>query len=134
MQQRHGPDTRSAAESKASLTVPTPRHRTYAGASEGYDEQFERLLADAIITAIAEQSRVDDVNAIVLRTGEMVAALTTVLGTALTLCPDTHVPSRLRAMVEQIGKQLRRDVARAKAKGLGDAFLGGSSRWGEGNA
>jgi hypothetical protein len=124
-EERHGPDTRSSTESKAPLTVGDGPHRTYAHAVKGYDDAFERILADAIITAIAEKSRVDDVNAIILRTGEMIGALTNVLATTLALTPAMSVPSNLRKMTEDIAKRIRKDAAEARARGVGD-ILGAS--------
>jgi hypothetical protein len=97
-----------------------PPHRKYSHAVKGYDEYFERVLADAIIEVIARESHVTDVNACVIRTGETASALVTVLTTMLAMSPDMHVPSHLRQAVEQISKRIRRDVSREVAKGTFD--------------
>ena len=63
-----------------------------------------------------------------IRTGETIAALATCLAMTLSLVPGADVPSRLREMVDQLAKRIRRDAARAKAEGLGDIF--GAARGG----
>jgi hypothetical protein len=43
---------------------------TYTRAIAGYDQDFERELADALARTIVETSRMSDVDAVVLRTAE----------------------------------------------------------------
>jgi hypothetical protein len=57
-----------------------------ARAVSGYDESFERRLSEAIITAIADTSRIG--NTMVIRTGESAAALVTVLASVRTFRDD----------------------------------------------
>ena len=112
---RARPDAQAGAENNS--------RTTFERACAGYDAEFERALADVITLAIARASLVTDKNVIAIRTGETIAALATCLAMMLSLVPDADVPSRLREMVEQLAKRIRRDAAKAKAEGLGD-FLG----------
>jgi hypothetical protein len=128
VEQRHNPDTRSAAESKAPLTVEAP---TLARATAGYDQQFREALAAAIITAITEASRVSDQNTIAIRTTETCDALADCMAAMLSLNPSMSTPSVLRKTCEALCKKLRTDVGRARAAGIGDRL--GASEFG-GNA
>jgi hypothetical protein len=96
---------------------------SFQRACAAYDPAFERALADEITLAIARASLVTDQNVMAIRTSETIAALATCLAMTLSLVPDADVPSRLREMVDQLAKRIRRDAAKAKAEGLGD-FLG----------
>jgi hypothetical protein len=100
-------------------------HRTYAHAAQGYDNAFEQHLTDRILKTITEESRVTDVEAIVLRTGESIGALARVMAMMLAMTPHAAVPSRLREAVDQISKRVRRDAARMKAAGVVDILGGG---------
>jgi hypothetical protein len=88
---------------------------TYARAASGYDQAFEHALLDAITAAIAEASRVSDADALIIRTGETIAALTTALAGMLALSPAARSPTALRHAVDAIAKQLRRKAAAAVA-------------------
>jgi hypothetical protein len=96
---------------------------TLERACSGYDVAFERALADAITRAIANASLTTDQAVLAIRTGESIAALATVIAMMLSLVPGADVPSKLREMVDQLARRIRRDAAKARAEGLGD-FLG----------
>jgi hypothetical protein len=81
---------------------------TLEQALRGYDPAFERILVDRITEAIALASLTTDGRVIALRTGEVLAALGTVIAATLALTPDSDVPSRLREMVEQLAKRIQR--------------------------
>jgi hypothetical protein len=100
---------------------------TLERACAGYDAEFERSLVEKIGEAIALTSLTTDRQVIALRTGEMLSALATCMAATLALCPDSDVPSRLREMVEQLAKRIRRDAAKARAEGLGDIFGAGKA-------
>lgn len=88
---------------------------SYATATRGYDEAFERSLADAIAVVIATESIVTDAPIMALRTGETVGALVTTLASVLALTPDARSPTTLRRAVDAIAKTLRRKAAAAAA-------------------
>jgi hypothetical protein len=71
-----------------------------------YDPASERKLADALITAIADCSLVD--GAMVIRTGEAAAALTTVLASILALSPAS---TRSRAAIRKTSEAFRKKLA-----------------------
>lgn len=100
----------------------------YQRAASGYDEQFAHALAGEIATTIARASVVKDAPIMVIRTGETLEALATVLATMLTLSPGMDVPSELRKTVDQLARRIRRDVAKAKAEGVADIL--GAARGG----
>jgi hypothetical protein len=101
---------------------------TFGRACAGYDATLERALADEITLVIARASLTTDRNVLAIRTGETIAALATCITATLALVPNVDVPSRLREMVEQIAKRIRRDAAKARPEGLGDIF--GAARGG----
>jgi hypothetical protein len=90
-----------------------PRDRTsYKRACDSYDEQFERALTETIIGAIADASRVNDVNAIVFRTAETTSALVTVLAGMLAMSPATcRSPTAIRKTMDGLHKRLRQRIA-----------------------
>jgi hypothetical protein len=88
----------------------------YARAVAGYDDDFRKRLAGAILTAIAETSLVTDAKVMCLRTGETRDALVDCLITIMALTPFYDVPSHLREYAEQLAKKIRRDVARHRAE------------------
>jgi len=110
------------------VSAPRP---TFERARAGYDEQFREHLAAEIISAIAEASRVSDANVVAIRTTETCDALADVMAAMLSLNPAMSVPSKLRETCERLTKKLRRDVAKARARGIGDRL--GASEFG-GNA
>lgn len=57
---------------------------------------------------------------VAIRTSETCDALADVMGAMLTLNPAMSVPSELRKTCEALCKKLRRDVANARARGVGD--------------
>jgi hypothetical protein len=96
---------------------------TYERATRAYDDAHERELADAIMTAIAEASKVSDANALVLRTGEAASALVTVLAAVLALSPTAaRSPTAIRKTVDELGKRLRRLLAAAENDQCVQAF------------
>ena len=89
---------------------------SYQRAIAAYDDAHERALLDAIVTAIAETSRVSDCNVIVLRTGEAASALISALAFILAASPSAvRSPTGIRKTMDELGEQLRRRVAAAEA-------------------
>jgi hypothetical protein len=101
-----------------------PHRTTLAQALAGRDDDHERELVAAIITAIADVARVTDANAIAIRTGETASALTSVLATVLAMSPQAaRSPTAIRATVDALGKRLRRRLAAAERDPLTQDFL-----------
>jgi hypothetical protein len=89
---------------------------TYERATREYDDEHERALVDAIMHAVVEASKVDDLNCVVVRTGELASALMTVLATAIALSPAaTRSPTQLRKTCDEITKRIRLRVSKAEA-------------------
>jgi heme exporter protein D len=87
---------------------------TYDQATREYDPDFERAVANAVIEAIAQVSRVTDANVMVLRVGEIIAALVTVLATTIALSPAvTRSPTQKRKFLDETAKRLRRQAMQA---------------------
>jgi hypothetical protein len=92
----------------------TAPQTTYERATRGYDEEHERALLDAIVTAIFEALRVSDVQACVVRTGEAASALVSALALVLAVSPSAaRSPTAIRKTVDDLHKRLRRRVAAA---------------------
>jgi hypothetical protein len=82
-----------------------------------FDVAFETKLAEAIVTAIAEASMVDGV--MVIRTGEIAAALVTVLASVAALSPaSARSPTAIRRIAESFRKKLTTQVRTALADPL----------------
>ena len=95
---------------------PPPDLTQVARATSGYDPAFERRLTDALMGAIVETSRID--NCLVLRLGELAAALTTVLASMLALSPTTaRSPAAIRKTAEGFRKKLIANVSAAECGG-----------------
>jgi len=92
------------------------RRTTYARATASYDD-FRHHLIEEIFNAIGKASMVTDANLMVLRTGETLEALTTVLIATALLTPYFDTPSHLREFAETLAKRIRREVAKARAEG-----------------
>ena len=87
-----------------------------------FDEAHQRELAAAIIAAIVESSMVDGV--MVIRTGEIAAALTSILATTLALSPAaTRTPRAIREIGEQVRKKITRQVRAAERDPAVNDFL-----------
>jgi hypothetical protein len=101
------------------------RDRTfYESACDGYDGQFECALTETIIGAIAEASRVSDVNIIVFRTAETTSALVTVLAGMLAMSPATcRSPTAIRKTIDELHKRLRQRIALMRSDPGFDQFL-----------
>jgi hypothetical protein len=100
------------------------KQTTYERATLEYDVEHERALIEAIATAIFEVSRVTDVNAAVIRTGEAARALTKSLAMVLALSPAAaRSPTALRKTSDEIGKCLRRYVVENERDGIAQEFL-----------
>src|SRR5262245_54479032 len=96
------------------MTAEAPR-TNYQRAVSAYDDEHERELLDAIVTAIAETSRVSDCNVMVLRTGEAASALISALAFILAASPSAvRSPAAIRKTMDELGEQLRRRVAAAE--------------------
>jgi hypothetical protein len=94
-----------------------------ARALGGYDEAFERKMADAIITAIGDASRIDD--CIVIRTGESAAALTSVLASVLALSPSAaRSPTAIRKLAESFRRKVMAQTRGAESSPDFYAFKG----------
>jgi hypothetical protein len=88
----------------------------------GYDQAHERALADAIITAIVAQSMVD--GTVVVRIGEIAAALVNILAMALALSPTaTRTPAAIREVGEQVRKKIMCQVRQAERDPAVNDFL-----------
>jgi hypothetical protein len=94
---------------------------TYERATGGYDDEFRKRLADAILVTIAETSLVTDANVMAIRTAESRDALVTCLITIMAMTPYYDVPSHLREFAEHLAKKVRRDVARLRAEPCSEA-------------
>jgi hypothetical protein len=100
------------------------RRTSFERATAGYDEAFEQQLAYAITVAIAETSRVTDVNAICIRSGETIAALVTTLASVLAMSPSAvRSPTQIRKTLDELGKRLRRRLAAAEADPVMREFM-----------
>jgi hypothetical protein len=75
-------------------------------AQAGFDRAFEERLTEAIMTAIADASRIDD--CLVIRTGESAAALVTVLASMMALSPAA---ARNRSAIKQTADGFRHKLA-----------------------
>jgi hypothetical protein len=79
-------------------------------AMSGYDEQFERKLVDAITETIADTSMMTIAGGdrvLVLRTGEIANALTTILASTLARSPAA---TRSRGSIKQVADSVRRKL------------------------
>jgi hypothetical protein len=102
-----------------------PDRPSFTRALAGYDPKFRRALTSKIIETITKASIVADANVCAIRTGETADALVDCLVFSLSLSPSMDVPSDLRLTAEHFAKRLRREVARARANGVGDILGGG---------
>jgi len=96
------------------------RRTTFARACAGLDPEFERALASEIRKAIAHASAVTDQNATVLRTREMLGALSTIISQTLALRQDMRQPRKLREMVDVLASRIKREAAQAIAEAQAD--------------
>lgn len=91
------------------------RRTSYARADASYDPDFRRHLAETIFTAIAEASFLTDADVLCLRIGETRDALVDCLISVMALTPFQDTPSHLCEFTEDLGKKIRRVVARFRA-------------------
>jgi hypothetical protein len=85
---------------------------SYERATTSYDEDHETELVNAVLAAIVNTSKVTDVNAVVLRTGEIGNALVSALACVLALSPAVmRSPTTIRNTTEEIRKRLLRRVS-----------------------
>lgn len=92
----------------------TKGRTTFARATREYDPEFERAITTAVSEAIARVSLVTDVNAMVLRTGEIIAALTTMLASTIALSPAiTRSPTQLRKFLKENARRLQQKTMQA---------------------
>ena len=92
-----------------------------------YDPEHEADLLRAITMAITETSKLDDEPVICIRTGEVLAALSTAMAATLAMTPGTDVPSHLRHAVECLARRIRRQAAKARAEGVADILGAGTA-------
>jgi hypothetical protein len=113
------------------MTAEFPR-TTYAQAVREYDEDFKRALITEIVNAIARASLVTDpdLRVMAIRTGETCEALLSCLISFAAMSPHFDTPSHLREFAETLAKRFRRDVARARAEGIGQDFMFGTRKGG----
>jgi hypothetical protein len=77
--------------------------RTTYSRAQQYDPKFERALVDEIGTAIAHASLITDANVLAIRTGESIAALTTVLASMIAMTPNAmRSPTASRKAIDTI--------------------------------
>jgi hypothetical protein len=85
----------------------------FTRATTAYDPEHEQALANEILTTIIEHSMIDGV--MVIRTGEIAAALTSVLAMTLALSPSAvRSPAAIREISERIRKKLEQRVRQAE--------------------
>ena len=80
---------------------------TYERATRDYDEAHEQRLVDEIFQTIVRSSKVDDANAVVIRTGEIIEALAKMMALTLALSPHARSPTKLRTATDALAKRLR---------------------------
>ena len=86
---------------------------SYTRATAGYDDAHERALGDAILNTIIKESTIDGV--VVIRTGEIAAALTGLLAMTLALSPSaTRSPAAIREISERFRQKLERLARQAE--------------------
>jgi hypothetical protein len=89
---------------------------TYQRAAAGYDPDFERALVDELGTTLATASLCTDTKVMAVRISESIGALTTILAGLVALTPAAaRSPTATRKLIDQIAKDLRRQVAQARA-------------------
>lgn len=90
-------------------------HRSaFERATSGYDAQHEAALFNAISRAIAETSYISDPPVVCIRTGEIAAALVSVLIPILALSPSaTRSPTAIRKLTDDLRARLIRRVGDA---------------------
>jgi hypothetical protein len=96
----------SPRDSTESIRIQDGR-TTFERAVAGFDPEFERALASEIRKVIANASAVTDQNATVLRTREMLGALSTIISQTLALRQDMRQPHKLREMVDVLAKRIK---------------------------
>jgi hypothetical protein len=97
---------------------------TFERAAAGYDADYEQALVDALLRAISDASKVSDVDAPVLRTGEAASALLTCLAIVLAMSPSAaRSPTALRQTLDALGKRLRQRLAVAECNPAMQEFL-----------
>jgi hypothetical protein len=89
-------------------------------AHAGYDPAFESELAEVVLRAIVEASKIDGI--VVLRTGETANALTSVLAATLALAPSAvRSPKAIREIADSVRRRLQARVHFAEVNpGLND--------------
>ena len=93
---------------------------TFERAVAGFDPEFERALASEIRKAIAHASAVTDQNATVLRTREILGALSTIISQTLALRQDMRQPRKLREMVDVLASRIKREATQAITEAQAD--------------
>jgi hypothetical protein len=90
--------------------------KTFKQATSGsYDPAHEKALLDAVTQAILKTSRVSDACAIVLRSDEIMAALTEAIARFLALAPSTSKsPAAVFALADAFGRHLQQQAAAAR--------------------
>jgi hypothetical protein len=114
------------------MTAEFPMRTSYERATRAYDEAFKQSLIAEIVNAIARASMVTDpeLRIMAIRTGETCEALLSCLISFAAMSPHFDVPSHLREFAETTAKRIRRDVARARAEGVGQDFIFGARKGG----
>jgi hypothetical protein len=80
--------------------------------SSRYDSDHEKKLLDAVTRAVIKTSMVSDCGTIVLRSDEIMSALTEALARFLALAPSTSKsPAAVCALADAFGKHLLQQVA-----------------------
>jgi hypothetical protein len=86
-----------------------PPRGTFDRALSGYDDQHRQRLVEAIMTAIATESRCSDAKIMVMRTGEICDALILCLVGAMATS-TAITPTKLRDFADQVRKRIIRGV------------------------
>jgi hypothetical protein len=98
------------------MTAAAP-HTDYTRAVDSYDDQHERAIANAVLTAIFDASKVSGTLSpcVVIRTGEAASALVTVLALVLAASPtSTRTRKARRRLLAELGKRLERRLREAE--------------------
>ena len=96
----------------------------YARAVAGFDEKFRDDLVAEFADVIARASVTTDQPIMALRTGETADAPIISLIATLALTPTMDSRTALRHFADELAKRVRRNVAKARAEGIGDRLHG----------
>jgi len=112
------------------MSIEFPRASWALANQASFDAEFKKALIAEIITAIMNASRVSDAPAVTVRAHETVDALVTCLTAVAAMNPCFDSPATLQAFSEGLARRIKREVAKARAKGLFADLVIGARRGG----